>query len=472
MARPLVDTRSLVLFIACSLGASMPEAQVAADIIRVPGEVPTIQGAINAAEDGDVVLIAPGVYPERLNLSGKRITVIGEEYMRTTIVDAQGLGPALTCASGETRETIIRDLQFINGVRSGSGGGAVIVNSSPTIEYCWFIDHLADGGSGGAMQLRDSDAWISKCVFQDNTARGGDGGAIVVRGDGSPTIINSTFYDNRSESGAGGAIANRGQSKATIMNCLIEANQAQSGGGITNLGGSAPRIVNCTIVENLGGGVVNRNRATPMIANSIIWGNEGGSILSLGSSRAEVGWSDVEGGHPGPGNIDADPLFDAGNRPTTDSPCLDAGHSGFVEQTFGFDKHFLPRLVDDPAPNTGGGAFPFVDMGAIERQDDRDIQLVAYGSCLDVLRLEVRNATPNGLVLIVTAPEGGAARIADGHPCAGLVTGLASAGEVVVRAYADEFGSLDIETNGFCLEYGQALDVESCTLSRVLTLSP
>jgi hypothetical protein len=62
-----------------------------------------------------------------------------------------------------------------------------------------------------------------------------------------------------------------------------------------------------------------------LVTNSVIYGN---SIQITGSSSV-VTYSNVQGGFPGEGNIDADPLFaDAANGDyhlLTDSPCIDAG---------------------------------------------------------------------------------------------------------------------------------------------------
>ena len=58
------------LLVASALVAS--DAVVAATL-RVPQDYPTIQAAINAAHNGDLVLVSPGVYNENLTLSGNSL---------------------------------------------------------------------------------------------------------------------------------------------------------------------------------------------------------------------------------------------------------------------------------------------------------------------------------------------------------------------------------------------------------------
>ena len=80
----------------------------------------------------------------------------------------------------------------------------------------------------------------------------------------------------------------------------------------------------------------------------------------------------IQGGHSGRGNIDADPLFvDALNGDyslVSSSPCIDAGDTG--ELTFCVDYGLQPRLEDDPStPDTGEPLLGLtIDMGAYEFQ--------------------------------------------------------------------------------------------------------
>ncbi|WP_433794092.1 right-handed parallel beta-helix repeat-containing protein [Actinoplanes sp. CA-252034] len=70
--------------------------------LAVPGTYPTLRDALEVAPDGAVVLLAPGTYRERMDLSGRRLTIRASGDPGSAVVDASGLdGPALAVASGE-----------------------------------------------------------------------------------------------------------------------------------------------------------------------------------------------------------------------------------------------------------------------------------------------------------------------------------------------------------------------------------
>lgn len=77
-----------------------------ADEIHVPGDWPTIQEAIFAAKDGDVVIVADGVYTGKFNknidFGGLAITVRSENGPENCIIDCEGDGRGFYSRNGET----------------------------------------------------------------------------------------------------------------------------------------------------------------------------------------------------------------------------------------------------------------------------------------------------------------------------------------------------------------------------------
>ncbi len=104
------------------------------------------------------------------------------------------------------------------------------------------------------------------------------------------------------------------------------------------------------------------------MTNCILWGDAGGEIADWYSATTTVNYSNVEGGHPGNGNIDADPLLVDPNggdlHLAPGSPCIDAA-DGAAAPALDMDGN--PRVDDPDTPNTGEGP-PWADMGAYEIQ--------------------------------------------------------------------------------------------------------
>ena len=88
---------------------------------RVPKDASTIQAAINMANDGDLVLVAPGVYTENLQLSDKTITLTSYyhtagdlDYIFSTIIDGNN-GTTIHVAASVGPDTFITGSTIQNG---------------------------------------------------------------------------------------------------------------------------------------------------------------------------------------------------------------------------------------------------------------------------------------------------------------------------------------------------------------------
>ena len=86
------------------------------DTLLVPSEFPTIQSAIDAAEDGDTVRVLPGVYNEIVTFLGKAIVVESAEGPSTTVIDGTGflLSGLVRFRDSEGPDSVLRGFMIRN----------------------------------------------------------------------------------------------------------------------------------------------------------------------------------------------------------------------------------------------------------------------------------------------------------------------------------------------------------------------
>lgn len=337
--------------------------------LRVPSAYSTIQSAVDAAVDGDEILVADGTYTGEgnrdIDLRGKRLTIRSEHGPQSTVIDCEGMGRGFYFHSGEGPETILDGFTITHGRQVG-GAGILCYLSSPTIRQCILLENTATdsemgkGWGGGILCLEGSNPAISDCLILKNIS-GADGGGGIYCQDSSPQITNCIIRDNRTTLpwGAGGGLAlNRcnarfsrcrieanttltvgggayiSDGEPVFVNCTINGNKAGSddygeGGGIYCTDSSVS-LINCTLADNLasstGGGIYSATSDT-LWHNVIAWGNQapqGSCIAIIGNyqlSALHIAYSDVQGGPSaaligpwsqldwGTGNLDADPRF-------------------------------------------------------------------------------------------------------------------------------------------------------------------
>ena len=303
-----------------------------AAIHNVPGEYSTIQDAINVSVDGDVVLVADGVYTgtgnRDIHFEGKDIRVESVNGPETCIIDCQG-----TVSQPHTG--------FIFDDGEGSGAGLVGL----TIRNGYAAPGTVT--NGGAINCFGSNPSLINCIFHNNSAD--NGGAIYLLDTPSPMLLfNCLFFDNTAASD-GGAISANITSQIMIYSCTFAGNSAGSGGALDSW------------------------HANLSIRNSIIWDNTPDAIHHLGSDEPQVVYSNIQGGYVGDGNLDVEPVFTSSGSAdyflsqtpsgqTGTSPCVDAG-SG-QSSLVCFQRWNLYYCLDEATTRTDGVYdLNLVDMG-------------------------------------------------------------------------------------------------------------
>ena len=118
------------------------------DTIVVPDDHPYIQGAMDAAVNGDTVLVKPGIYTANLDFEGKAITVKSSGGAEQTIIKGSVFEviSVVTFKSGEGIDSVLDGFTITDGKAFCSGGGIFCNNSSsPTIKNKEFHLELAFG---------------------------------------------------------------------------------------------------------------------------------------------------------------------------------------------------------------------------------------------------------------------------------------------------------------------------------------
>ena len=176
---------------------SEPDQKV--DFVAKPSFL--IQVAIDLADDGDTIVVPPGVYYENISFGGKSITRESEDpndwdVVAQTILDGQQNGPVVVFKNSENSNAILRGFTITNG--SGRavegtlcGGGIFVDSSSPTVSNNLIISNTASCGGGIYIRGESAQPLLADNLIEDNQ---GDG--IYSISGAQPTISGNDIIGN------------------------------------------------------------------------------------------------------------------------------------------------------------------------------------------------------------------------------------------------------------------------------------
>jgi hypothetical protein len=176
--------------------------------IRVPEDQPTIQAAVDAATEGDLILVGPGVYNEAVSVETNDITIRGLDR-NEVILDGEFKltnGIKVVEANGVTVENMTARQYTGNGFywTGVDGYRGAYLTSYRTGDYGVYAFDSVNGifENSYASGSRDAGFYIGQCyvcnAVMDNVISEWNGlGYSGTNAGGNLTIVNSTFRFNR-----------------------------------------------------------------------------------------------------------------------------------------------------------------------------------------------------------------------------------------------------------------------------------
>jgi hypothetical protein len=267
------NSSSAVVFASALIAGGVAGVCDAAELNVPSKQYPTIQSAINAAVDGDVVVIAAGEYNVGdLAIPDVAVTIRGAGNSSNTILTGEWVQ-----VLGGTRTRTIESITL----RGFTGYAALHVNGANVVLENVTLD--ANGIHG--VFLNTNATLVSRDCRITKNGRGGFGYVNCFW-----TAENCTFFQNGFSKAYGGAVGFHIGSGCAFTNCSFIANSATTGGAI-GLSFSGSRVFDgCFFQDNTAGvGDVwwTEFGATGTLKNSVLCGHSLSDILG--------GWIDGGG---------------------------------------------------------------------------------------------------------------------------------------------------------------------------------
>jgi hypothetical protein len=294
------------------------------------GDFPTIQAAVDAVQDGDIIQLADGTFTgagnHDVDYRGKNITIASQSgNAQECIIDCEHRGRGFLFQSNEGPQAILRRVMITMGHPNesswpyGRGGAVACLGATPTIEGCVFYDNIGPE-AGGAIYCNGGTITLAGCRFEWNRTAIGVGrwGGAIACWRSSASLNDCTFYLNTAVSG--GDLCLKGGSSATVRGCTLVWSVVFDGGPGIYCENSSLSVDGSTLCIS---GIALASGSAAFLTNTIVAFayEEAGVRCDDPGSSATLTCCDVFGNQggdwvgcietqlAGAGNLCADPLF-------------------------------------------------------------------------------------------------------------------------------------------------------------------
>ena len=196
-------------------GAVAADGAAPARVLHVPRDHATVQAAVDAADAGDRVVVAAGVYSGKVRILNKQVEIVGVAQGGRVVLEYEGNDHAV-CVTGAAATVTLSNLTIRQrgGVTNGKNYGAIsaVGGSTVQVEGC---DLSSEAGAGvGALQ-EGTDLQLTNCTVHNCNDSG-----VQISINATAAVEGCTSRDN----GRDGITVQRGAS-ATLRGNTCTGNQ-------------------------------------------------------------------------------------------------------------------------------------------------------------------------------------------------------------------------------------------------------
>lgn len=251
--------------------ASAAASSLAQETFVVPGDIASLQDALNPAisgiDPGDIIVLRDTItHFGTFEVTVSDLTIRAADG-ETPVLDANGAGSVITVNAGNSGLTLegltIQDGSGIG--NSDRGAGVEVLNIGDlVIRDCVIQNNNANNSNGGGVFAQNAFLLIENSIFRENISNAG--GAIFLNGDSDLIIRNTQFVENTSRNDGGGIHYNSNNNRGIIIEgSAFEGNSCSDRGGAAKLVNAGQALIsNTTFTGN-----------TAIVGN----GSDGGAIF-------------------------------------------------------------------------------------------------------------------------------------------------------------------------------------------------